>query len=325
TRLIHRGMQPPLTWDAGITASHLKGYFLDGIMTEVSASPLDPAEQECFQHVLSSQGVLLGAHEQALNNLADVFQDLFSDLQEKGLCTLTDPVQSAPTPTASAPPPPPEHDPRRATLASLAHVYCSDQSRITYLISLLTGRALDWATATWGSCFQCSYEDFKTHFKVNVTSKRLLDLRQGDRSVADYAAEFRILVVLSGWDNTTLLACFWRGLNPQLRKELVFRGESWTLNHFIETTKLPPSWEERESVQLGHGRLTVEEQQRRLQSHRCLYCRNPSHLRVDCLVRPEPQWSTGELVSWGLQSCYVGVRSGMGQNDEKLDLGVVEH
>uniref|UniRef100_A0A8C9V3N1 DUF4939 domain-containing protein n=1 Tax=Scleropages formosus TaxID=113540 RepID=A0A8C9V3N1_SCLFO len=33
--------------------------------------------------------------------------------------------------------------------ASQSQVYQSDMSRITYMISLLTGPALDWATALW--------------------------------------------------------------------------------------------------------------------------------------------------------------------------------
>ncbi|KPP65960.1 hypothetical protein Z043_115583 [Scleropages formosus] len=135
-----------------------------------------------------------------------------------------------------------------------------------------------------------------------------MDLTQGNRLAADYAVEFRTLAESSGWGQTTLLACFWHGLNPRLQKELVFRGDNWTLGQFIETAitldslawdreprsrqvpdgQLRPR-EKVDSMQLGNGRLTTTEQLRQIQRRLCLCCGELGHLRVQCPIRPEPQ------------------------------------
>uniref|UniRef100_A0A8C9TDS6 CCHC-type domain-containing protein n=1 Tax=Scleropages formosus TaxID=113540 RepID=A0A8C9TDS6_SCLFO len=314
------------------------------------ATSARPAQRERFQRALSAQGARLGEIEHSLAGLTEGFQALVSALQEQGLLASHEqprpPSRAAPARTApvqreahSNPLPLPHQDPRllpptrydgnptrcagfvmqcELVFASLPQVYGSDHSRITYLISLLTDRALDWATAAWESCMHSTYDDFKTRFLAvfglpladEQTSDKLLDIRQGDRPVADYAIEFRTLAERSGWGSPALLACFRQGLNMRIRKELAFRGEKWTLDRFIETavaldnaardqhtwTRQPPDRDspsrgDPEPMQLGHGRLTPAERQRRIQGQLCLYCGTPGHLRLQCPVRPDHQVS----------------------------------
>ncbi|KPP57073.1 hypothetical protein Z043_125238 [Scleropages formosus] len=115
-----------------------------------------------------------------------------------------------------------------------------------------------------------------------TASEHLLDLVQGDCSEADYAVEFSVLVAHSGLNQKALPAIFRHGLSSRQQKELVFHGKQWTLNLFIETAvmldSLTQDHEPRprpvpatctplqslaEPMQLGHGRLTTKERQRR--------------------------------------------------------------
>lgn len=52
-------------------------------------------------------------------------------------------------------------------------------------------------------------------------SKRLLSLRQGMRSVAEYSIEFRTLSAESGLNSEALQAAFCNGLNDTLKDELI--------------------------------------------------------------------------------------------------------
>ncbi|KAI2657213.1 Retrotransposon-derived protein PEG10 [Labeo rohita] len=97
--------------------------------------------------------------------------------------------------------------------------YASDKSKVAYVISLQPGRARDWGAAIWDSCSLCC-EDFKL-FKAEMikvfdrsvfgkeASRQLAALRQGKRSIADYAIEFKILAATSDWNPAALAARFW--------------------------------------------------------------------------------------------------------------------
>lgn len=57
-------------------------------------------------------------------------------------------------------------------------------------------------------------------------SNRLLSLRQGRNSVADYSIDFRIVVAKSGWDETTLRGVFQRSLVDNIQNVLVPRDDT---------------------------------------------------------------------------------------------------
>jgi hypothetical protein len=79
----------------------------------------------------------------------------------------------------------------------------SDHSKIAYLITLMSGRALTWATAVWEqqSAICISLEGFvgevkkvfDAPFSGREAARKLIQLWQDSRSVGDYAVDFRKL------------------------------------------------------------------------------------------------------------------------------------
>ena len=80
-----------------------------------------------------------------------------------------------------------------------------------YLLGFLKGSALAWASAWWdsnspaGDNFDFFVAKMRKVFDHPVTggdaAKRLMSLRQGSRSVAEFSVEFRTLAVNSGWND----------------------------------------------------------------------------------------------------------------------------
>uniref|UniRef100_A0A3B1J9J4 Ty3 transposon capsid-like protein domain-containing protein n=1 Tax=Astyanax mexicanus TaxID=7994 RepID=A0A3B1J9J4_ASTMX len=81
-----------------------------------------------------------------------------------------------------------------------------DAARISFFISRLTGKALDWATAIWSSIENSTYEHFLREFRLvfdhphhgQSQGELLVQLRQGNRPVSDFALEFRTLAAGTG-------------------------------------------------------------------------------------------------------------------------------
>ncbi|KAI4879883.1 hypothetical protein NFI96_022663, partial [Prochilodus magdalenae] len=79
----------------------------------------------------------------------------------------------------------------------------TERAKVAYIMALLTGRALSWATPLWeqGSDSCSSVAQFsgamrRTFFNPDggrAAVSQLLRLRQGPRSAADYAVDFRTL------------------------------------------------------------------------------------------------------------------------------------
>lgn len=102
-------------------------------------------------------------------------------------------------------------------------------------MGLSRGRSLAWAEAvnTIQSVTTLSYGDFVNKMKRvfdhpdhhGNAVKRLLNLHQGSRSVADFSVEFRTLAADSKWNNEALRGAFLNGLNEQLKDERASRNE----------------------------------------------------------------------------------------------------
>ncbi len=101
------------------------------------------------------------------------------------------------------------------TLEMQLHFYTLYRAKITFIISLLTGRALQWAETIWsqsGTVTQ-SLKNFIEHFREvferpatdSSTSEQLYHLRQGAMTVNDYALKFRTLAAASRWNECSLL------------------------------------------------------------------------------------------------------------------------
>ncbi|KAI2662464.1 Retrotransposon-derived protein PEG10 [Labeo rohita] len=195
--------------------------------------------------------------------------------------------------------------------------YASNESKIAFVCSLLTGKALEWATAVWDlgqstyPTFATFLRSFKEVFQPTPESSEagelIVSLRQGRRLAADYTLDFRTLAAQSGWNDGPLKLHYRKGLNPDLQVELACRDEGLSLNQYIDlsiridnvmrtrrptrsfTVPLPPpqpATSGPEPMQLGTTRLSVEERERRIRNRLCLYCGEAGHIRATCPTRP---------------------------------------
>lgn len=110
-----------------------------------------------------------------------------------------------------------------------ASAFLSDRAEVD-IISYLSGWAKAWATAEWShrsaicNSLPLFVDTFKTVFQ-SVTpgreaAKSLVALKQGRRSVLDYAIEFRTLAANSSWNQPALVDAFYNGLMETIKDHL---------------------------------------------------------------------------------------------------------
>ncbi|XP_075062018.1 uncharacterized protein LOC142150724 [Mixophyes fleayi] len=187
----------------------------------------------------------------------------------------------------------------------------SERIKVAFIISLLSGQALAWASPLWerndallanSSTF---IETFRKVFdepgRVSSAASSLLNLRQGSMTVGQYAIQFRTLSSELSWNNEALVAAFWQGLSDRAKDELTSRELSTDLDLLITLcnridlrfrertqersasrrvpTRLAPMFQnpilQEEPMQIGRSRLSAEERQRRFKQNLCLYCGDP--------------------------------------------------
>ncbi len=111
-----------------------------------------------------------------------------------------------------------------------ASSFTSDRAKIAFIISHLSGRALDWATAEWNrrteTCnslrlFTKTFSQiFQTVSPGREAARKLVALHQNRRRVMDYAIEFRTLAAESGWNEAALSDAFLHGLSESIKDHL---------------------------------------------------------------------------------------------------------
>lgn len=94
---------------------------------------------------------------------------------------------------------------------------------MAYALSHLAGEAETWATAKWKNNSACvlSFTKFSEALKQifqeatpgREAAQRLVNIRQGRRSVTKYAVELRTLAAETGWDSVALCDIFVKGLS----------------------------------------------------------------------------------------------------------------
>lgn len=131
-------------------------------------------------------------------------------------------------------------------LTQQPELYTTEAGKITFVCSLLTGKALEWITAVWrgdGAVFP-SFEVFLRRFKAvfehskegKSAGDHLLELSQGRMTAAEYALAFRTLAAQTSWMDDTLKVIFRRGLNHALQSELACCDEVRDFDQFINLT-----------------------------------------------------------------------------------------
>ncbi len=312
-------------------------------LLQKTSPPQDPAAVSQLTTEVSAQASMLAAHHHQLQRLTSLTEELSKTLQ--ALCNIAAPPSPTPPPAALS-----QSTSRSITSPRLSfpekydgtpnkckgfllqctifmdqqpHLYPTDDSRVPFVCSLLTGRALDWATAVWegGNMAFPSFRNFMHQFREvfehavdgKEVGEQLLALRQGSSTAADYALTFRTLAAQTGWANDPLKLLFRKGLSTDLQSELACRDEGRTLEQFIELTirvdnlmrsrrplrraTAPPhavTWRttpEPEPMQVGVTHLTSEERERRRRDSLCLYCGLPGHMRISCPTRPTSRGS----------------------------------
>lgn len=96
------------------------------------------------------------------------------------------------------------------------NIYREDITKCAFLLSLLTGRALDWASPVWDNDPQVStlvnyfMGQIRKVFEYPAGGRdiptQLFGLHQGFESGTDFAVKFHTLAAQSGWNDTALRA-----------------------------------------------------------------------------------------------------------------------
>ncbi|MGL5597224.1 MAG: DUF4939 domain-containing protein [Aeromonas sp.] len=318
-------------------------------MTERSDQNMDTAGADPLSSALRQQGALLGqqAHRlsvtvQEVESLNTQYADLAGRLEALRLET----ARALPAATSDFPdrrpdpephannPPVYDGDPNacQAFLSQCALVfalqprrYSTEQTRVAFVITLLTGRAREWGVAVWNAQDPCcvTFEAFRTEMtKLFDRSARgdeaaalLSRLLQKGSSVTDYAIRFKTLAAACDWNPSALRARFLEGLDPAIVDELAATEPPRELDSLIDLAlrvegrlvrrrllRLPssrvmlpshdspspagfPDDSAPEPMQLGRLRLTPLQKQQRLTQGLCFYCGKPDHRVAQCPLK----------------------------------------
>lgn len=220
---------------------------------------MDPAEVESVRSAIAQQGAWLGQHTAQITSASREVEDLSSRFTElsaqldqvrREVSQPRQPLEAEPHATS---PPPYDGDPNscRAFLSQCSLVfalqprrYATEQTRVAFCITLLTGRAREWGTAVWDARAPCcqSFDAFRREMEKlfdrsvqgDAAAARLVRLVQDRHSVTDYSIRFKTLATACGWNDSALRAQFVDGLNDEIQDEIATHDLPSSLDDIIE-------------------------------------------------------------------------------------------
>ncbi len=204
------------------------------------------------------------------------------------------------------------------------HLFPTERAKIAFIISLLQGKALQWAETIWGQAGTVTHSlsGFTNHlrdvFGVSVgdstAGEQLYHLQQGNMPIHEYALRFRTLAAASGWDESPLLTTYRQGLEARLRLHLAAFDDTMGLERFMQLSirvasrmhscmkdqqslthsnpllrrpeNISPPEPVPEPMLVDNTRLSLSERHHRLSQGLCLYCGASGHMITTCPVRP---------------------------------------
>ncbi|KAI2657893.1 Transposon Tf2-6 polyprotein [Labeo rohita] len=293
---------------------------------------MDPAKETPIRSAVELQGAMLGRHQEELSAARYAVEGLSAQVTE-----LTNQLQSLRSEPTVIPPlfhseprinNPPCYSGQptqcRAFLTQCEVVFLyslppmrrialrSLSSFLSFLDELVTGER---QCGRWRLFFEEMIKVFDRSVFGQEASRLLSSLRQGKRSAADYAIEFRTLAATCEWNEPALTARFLEGLTEEVREEILSRDVPSSLDQMVELAiRLDKLFEWRrrarvpvpplqpiptssssamprtdpEPMQLGSLCISGAERQRRIHHRLCLYCGAEGHFAIQCPDLPVP-------------------------------------
>ncbi len=166
-----------------------------------------------------------------------------------------------------------------------------EESKIAFVITLLSGRAALWGTTVWEqklpccTLFQSFSEEIRKVFDRAASGREaarfLAELRQGDRSVTDFSIELP-----TSLDGLVSLAIRVDAILQQRGQRARRASAVNRLDHLpIPYRDADIGFAEPEPMQMGRSRLSLEEKRRRRNEGLCLYCGAAGHIAAQCPVK----------------------------------------
>ncbi len=109
-------------------------------------------------------------------------------------------------------------------------LFPTEESKIAFVITLLSGRAALWGTTIWEQKLPCctSFQSFSEEIRKvfdraasgREVARFLVELRQGDRSVTDFSIELCTLAAECRWNSEAQWDMFFHGLADYVKDEI---------------------------------------------------------------------------------------------------------
>lgn len=201
--------------------------------------------------------------------------------------------------------------------------YAAEETKVTYVRTLLSGRAKEWGVAVWNAkapfCtffegFRKEMEKLFDHSVRGDEATALLSRLTQEGSVTDYAIRLRTRAAACDWTDSALRARFLGGLKPAVAYALAALDLPADLEslinltlciesrlHLRQTRRRTLTFQQPQHVQthsttttsalslepmqLGRLRLTPQQKQLRLKHGICLYCGKPGHFVLQCPLK----------------------------------------